>query len=92
MKDPLSDSRSMLSMVREHCRGVAIKEIDAGNYTALQFYVLHHSAFIQMLIACTCTILLGHCPHDELPNEVNSIITEWVVTLERVVSPVAPNS
>ncbi|KAG6415624.1 hypothetical protein SASPL_123037 [Salvia splendens] len=59
MKDPLSDSRSMLAMVREHCRGVAIKEIDAG-----------------------------HCPHDELPSEVNSIITEWVAALEHQVSPV----
>ncbi|KAK6132173.1 hypothetical protein DH2020_034098 [Rehmannia glutinosa] len=31
----------------------------------------------------------GHCPHDEVPNEVNSIIKEWVVTLESQVSPVA---
>ncbi|KAH6761249.1 DNA photolyase [Perilla frutescens var. frutescens] len=60
MKDPLSDSRLTLAMFREHCRGVAIKEIDAG-----------------------------HCPHDELPNEVNSIITDWVATLERETSPVA---
>ncbi|KAI3458274.1 hypothetical protein Pfo_014937 [Paulownia fortunei] len=60
MKDPLSDSKSILAMFREHCRGIAIKEIDAG-----------------------------HCPHDELPNEVNSIIKEWVVTLETEVSPVA---
>ncbi|KAK6155837.1 hypothetical protein DH2020_010085 [Rehmannia glutinosa] len=59
MKDPLSDSKSMLAMFREHFRGIAIKEIDAG-----------------------------HCPHDEVPNEVNSIIKEWVVTLESQVSPV----
>ncbi|KAK6132191.1 hypothetical protein DH2020_034074 [Rehmannia glutinosa] len=60
MKDPLSDSKSMLAMFREHLRGIAIKEIDAG-----------------------------HCPHDEVPNEVNSIIKEWVVTLESQMSPVA---
>ncbi|XP_057798384.1 uncharacterized protein LOC131014423 isoform X2 [Salvia miltiorrhiza] len=60
MKDPLSDSKSMLAMVREHCRGVAIKEIDAG-----------------------------HCPHDELPSEVNLIITEWVAALDCEMSPVA---
>ncbi|XP_047254883.1 uncharacterized protein LOC107847439 isoform X2 [Capsicum annuum] len=24
----------------------------------------------------------GHCPHDEKPEEINSIIQEWVVTLE----------
>ncbi|PIN12207.1 putative hydrolase/acyltransferase (alpha/beta hydrolase superfamily) [Handroanthus impetiginosus] len=59
MKDPLSDSRSKLAMFREHCRGIAIKEIDAG-----------------------------HCPHDEVPNEVNSIIKEWVATLESEMSSV----
>ncbi|KAG8381484.1 hypothetical protein BUALT_Bualt06G0126600 [Buddleja alternifolia] len=59
MKDPLSDSNKLLSMFREHCRGIAIKEIDAG-----------------------------HCPHDELPNEVNSIIKEWVVTVEKESPPV----
>ncbi|KAL3645222.1 hypothetical protein CASFOL_010402 [Castilleja foliolosa] len=31
----------------------------------------------------------GHCPHDELPNEVNSIIKEWVVNLESEVSLIA---
>ncbi|KAL2227185.1 UNVERIFIED_CONTAM: Pheophytinase, chloroplastic [Sesamum indicum] len=60
MKDPLSDSKSMLAMFQEHCRGIAIKEVNAG-----------------------------HCPHDELPNEVNSIIKEWVATLESEGSPVA---
>ncbi|KAL0304149.1 UNVERIFIED_CONTAM: Pheophytinase, chloroplastic [Sesamum radiatum] len=60
MKDPLSDSKSMLAIIREHCRGIAIKEVNAG-----------------------------HCPHDELPNEVNSIIKEWVATLESEGSPVA---
>ncbi|KAK4431612.1 2-hydroxy-6-oxo-6-(2'-aminophenyl)hexa-2,4-dienoic acid hydrolase [Sesamum alatum] len=60
MKDPLSDSKSMLAMFREHCKGIAIKEVIAG-----------------------------HCPHDELPNEVNAIIMEWVVTLENEGSPVA---
>ncbi|KAH9678293.1 photolyase/cryptochrome alpha/beta domain-containing protein [Citrus sinensis] len=24
----------------------------------------------------------GHCPHDEKPEEVNSIISEWIVTIE----------
>ncbi|KAL3834595.1 hypothetical protein ACJIZ3_009331 [Penstemon smallii] len=60
MKDPVSNSKSMLPMFREHCRGVVIKELDAG-----------------------------HCPHDELPDEVNSIIKNWVVAIERKVSPVA---
>lgn len=24
----------------------------------------------------------GHCPHDEVPELVNSIITQWVVKME----------
>ncbi|KAK2975852.1 hypothetical protein RJ640_022869, partial [Escallonia rubra] len=48
MKDPISDSKSKLAMLREQCKGVVIRELDAG-----------------------------HCPHDEQPEEVNSIIREW---------------
>ncbi|GFY84320.1 hypothetical protein Acr_03g0010940 [Actinidia rufa] len=54
MKDPLPNSRPILAMLREHCKGLTVRELDAG-----------------------------HCPHDELPEEVNSIIQEWVFT-ERV--------
>ncbi|XP_077235482.1 DNA photolyase [Tasmannia lanceolata] len=52
-KDPLSKSKSRLSMLREHCGKVTIRELDAG-----------------------------HCPHDEQPEEVNSIIREWTMTTE----------
>lgn len=30
MKDPLSDSKSKLAMLKEHCDGVVIKELDAA--------------------------------------------------------------
>ncbi|XP_015878340.3 uncharacterized protein LOC107414695 [Ziziphus jujuba] len=53
MKDPISDSKSRLAMIKEHCAWFIVKELDAG-----------------------------HCPHDELPEEVNSIIREWIVTVE----------
>ncbi|KAL5744368.1 hypothetical protein ACOSQ2_027484 [Xanthoceras sorbifolium] len=53
MKDPISDSKSKLAMLKEHCAGVVIKELDAG-----------------------------HCPHDERPEEVNSIIQKWIATVE----------
>ncbi|KAK4572021.1 hypothetical protein RGQ29_030431 [Quercus rubra] len=53
MKDPISDSKSKLAMLKEHCAGVAIKELDAG-----------------------------HCPHDELPEDVNSMICEWVASVQ----------
>ncbi|XP_068315909.1 uncharacterized protein [Pyrus communis] len=50
MRDPISDSKSTVTMLKEHCAGFIVKELDAG-----------------------------HCPHDELPDEVNSIIREWIV-------------
>ncbi|CAN6709748.1 unnamed protein product [Malus baccata var. baccata] len=50
MRDPISDSKSTVAMLKEHCVGFIVKELDAG-----------------------------HCPHDELPDEVNSIIREWIV-------------
>ncbi|KAL5569987.1 hypothetical protein UlMin_026562 [Ulmus minor] len=53
MKDPLSNSKSKLAMLKEHCDGVVIKTLDAG-----------------------------HCPHDEVPEEVNSVIRQWIVALE----------
>lgn len=33
MKDPISDSKSKLAMLKEHCDGVVIKELDAGKQT-----------------------------------------------------------
>ncbi|TYI53173.1 hypothetical protein E1A91_D12G300300v1 [Gossypium mustelinum] len=54
MKDPLLDSKAKLAMLKEHCTGLAIRELDAG-----------------------------HCPHDEQPQKVNSIVCEWVVAVER---------
>uniref|UniRef100_A0A7N1A6T3 Photolyase/cryptochrome alpha/beta domain-containing protein n=2 Tax=Kalanchoe fedtschenkoi TaxID=63787 RepID=A0A7N1A6T3_KALFE len=53
MKDPIQDSKTMLAMLRKHCPGFSIRELDAG-----------------------------HCPHDERPEEVNSIIRQWVTSLE----------
>ncbi|KAL5728129.1 hypothetical protein ACHQM5_001251 [Ranunculus cassubicifolius] len=54
MKDPLSNSESKLLVLREHCKGIEIRELDAG-----------------------------HCPHDERPEEVNALICEWIVKLEK---------
>ncbi|KAI3712569.1 hypothetical protein L1987_71128 [Smallanthus sonchifolius] len=53
MKDPISDSKTKVSVVKEHFKEIVIKELDAG-----------------------------HCPHDEVPKEVNSIIREWVINIE----------
>ncbi|XP_047176191.1 uncharacterized protein LOC124843479 isoform X1 [Vigna umbellata] len=53
MKDPISDSNSKVAMLKEHCDGVIIKELEAG-----------------------------HCPHDEVPERVNSIICEWIIGVE----------
>ncbi|KAJ9536347.1 hypothetical protein OSB04_un000483 [Centaurea solstitialis] len=53
MKDPISDSKTKVSVVKRHFKEIVIKELDAG-----------------------------HCPHDEVPMEVNSIIREWVANIE----------
>ncbi|XP_076944322.1 uncharacterized protein LOC143614906 [Bidens hawaiensis] len=53
MKDPISDSKTKVSVVKQHFKEIVIRELDAG-----------------------------HCPHDEVPKEVNSIIREWVVKIE----------
>lgn len=53
MKDPISDSKTKVSVVKRHFKEIVIKELDAG-----------------------------HCPHDEVPEEVNSVIREWVVNIE----------
>ncbi|KAF9668248.1 hypothetical protein SADUNF_Sadunf15G0109300 [Salix dunnii] len=58
MKDPITDSKSKVAMLKKHCPGVVIRELDAG-----------------------------HCPHDEKPEEVNSLICQWILTIEsRVLS------
>ncbi|XP_047325426.1 uncharacterized protein LOC124929176 [Impatiens glandulifera] len=31
MKDPIADSKSVIAMLREHCEGITIKELDAGH-------------------------------------------------------------
>ncbi|KAI4323830.1 hypothetical protein L6164_023406 [Bauhinia variegata] len=49
MKDPISDSKSKVAMLKEYCDGVTIRELDAG-----------------------------HCPQDEVPEQVNAIISEWI--------------
>ncbi|XP_006660885.1 uncharacterized protein LOC102721765 isoform X2 [Oryza brachyantha] len=49
MRDPLTKSKSFVSMLREHCSKVHIRELDAG-----------------------------HAPHDEVPDEVNSLLYEWI--------------
>ncbi|KAK4256337.1 hypothetical protein QN277_009217 [Acacia crassicarpa] len=53
MKDPLSDSSSKVAMLKEHCDGVIIRELNAG-----------------------------HCPQDEVPEQVNPIICEWILRME----------
>ncbi|KAM1054419.1 hypothetical protein ACFX2I_001765 [Malus domestica] len=62
MRDPISDSKSTVATLKEHCAGFIVKELDAG-----------------------------HCPHDELPDEVNSIIREWIVNLSSKLPAVSFN-
>jgi len=48
MKDPISDSNSKVAMLKEHCDGVLIKELDAGrqSFLYLYFYITRYSGFV----------------------------------------------
>ncbi|EOA16132.1 hypothetical protein CARUB_v10004267mg [Capsella rubella] len=50
MKDPISDPKKKVALLKEYCPAMVIEKVNAG-----------------------------HCPHDEIPEEVNSIICEWIV-------------
>jgi len=63
MKDPLIKSESFLSMLREHCSKVQIRELNAG-----------------------------HAPHDEVPDEVNSLLSEWMKTNKTELKPALERS
>ncbi|XP_039823106.1 uncharacterized protein LOC120685304 isoform X2 [Panicum virgatum] len=53
MKDPLTKSEAFVTMLREHCSKVQIRELNAG-----------------------------HAPHDEVPDEVNTLLCEWMKQIE----------
>ncbi|CAL5082536.1 unnamed protein product [Urochloa decumbens] len=53
MKDPLTKSEAFVTMLREHCSKVQIRELNAG-----------------------------HAPHDEVPDEVNTLLCEWMKRIE----------
>lgn len=63
MKDPLIKSESFVSMLREHCSKVQIRELNAG-----------------------------HAPHDEVPDEVNSLLSEWMKVNETELEPALEKS
>lgn len=56
MKDPISDSKSKLAMLKEHCDGVVIKELDAGKQT-VQVLVSRFS--FPKVKAMVCQILMS---------------------------------
>lgn len=75
-------------MLKEHCAGIVIRELDAGNFTTVfsKFVSFFPCFFLSPHISLCIT---GHCPHDEKPEEVNSIISEWIVTIESKVPAVS---
>lgn len=82
----------MVAMLREQCKGIVIKELVAGNeywlvmgwfnYVPSQRYFFYCNN-VWFPDAYLFSYISGHCPHDEQPENVNSIIQEWVVTIER---------
>ncbi|VVA92596.1 unnamed protein product [Arabis nemorensis] len=53
MKDPISDPKKKVALLKELCPAMMITEVNAG-----------------------------HCPHDEIPEEVNLIICEWIMKMD----------
>lgn len=88
-KDPLYNSQTILALLREHCKGVTIRELDAGNSDSfLMAFITCDGIYCKLLFTYSGLLMLllsinpsGHCPHDERPEAVNSIIQEWVVTV-----------
>jgi hypothetical protein len=62
MKDPISDSKATVAMLKEHCDGVIIKELDAGNENFIYlFYFLyliirHHSRGFKLIFFFSLTL------------------------------------
>jgi len=85
MKDPISDSNSKVAMLKEHCDGVIIKELDAGSQSFLYLSELLYNKVLGLAFKLTHFLLdiyTGHCPHDEVPERVNTIICEWIIGVE----------
>lgn len=86
MEDPISNSKCKLAMLNEHCVGILTREIDAGDEYSL-FIQLNFGTSIYPvpdvpLFASYFIDDSGHCPHDEVPELVNSILCEWIVEVE----------
>lgn len=76
-------------MLREHCDGVNIRELDAGIYNHNYYYYCHHHHHHHYpCLQPHRPPPPGHCPHDEQPELVNSILTEWTTAAATVSSPV----
>ncbi|GJM99353.1 hypothetical protein PR202_ga16444 [Eleusine coracana subsp. coracana] len=64
MKDPLRKSEVFVTMLREHCRKVHIREV------------------LFLFASLLMVNMSGHAPHDEVPDEVNSLLCEWMEETE----------
>ncbi|GJN34461.1 hypothetical protein PR202_gb23123 [Eleusine coracana subsp. coracana] len=64
MKDPLRKSDVFVTMLREHCRKVHIREV------------------LFLFASLLMVNMSGHAPHDEVPDEVNSLLCEWMEETE----------
>lgn len=45
-------------------------------------FLASHFLLVTLFIVHAVDVLSGHCPHDELPVEVNSILSEWTSAAE----------
>ena len=74
-------------MLEEHCDGITIREVDAGNYLVNKCaFILNYFWFDPNLPFLFDLGIIGHCPHDEVPDQVNPIICQWILDAESKIS------
>lgn len=89
MKDPISDPKKKVALLKEACPAMMIKKVDAGKRKTTAKISLSHfsSPYSRLYILLLDSFMVsfastGHCPHDEIPEEVNRIICEWIVKVD----------
>lgn len=62
--------------------GVSFNQICSFILFIFCSFIELNAVFFCYIHSNNCPFSAGHCPHDELPEEVNCILREWVATIE----------
>ena len=92
MKDPLNNNTAKVKLFKAYCHNMTIELVNAGTYIHLGLLIIgiknicrtffmrmqeFHSFMLHNIISIFFS-LSGHCPHDEIPEEINKLITMWL--------------